>query len=44
MATKEEWILSFLTNRGVLDRDMLTNDMAILSNHYQSIMATSIKN
>ena len=34
MATKEESILSLLTNRGVLDRDMLTNDMAILSNHY----------
>src|ERR671918_2018062 len=34
IATKEEWIFSFLTNRGVLDRDMLTNDVAILSNHY----------
>jgi len=34
IATKEESILSLLTNRGVLDRDMLTNDMAILSNHY----------
>jgi outer membrane protein insertion porin family len=34
MATKEEWIFSFVTNRGVLDRDILTNDMAILSNHY----------
>jgi outer membrane protein insertion porin family len=34
MATKEEWIFSFITNRGVLDRDILTNDMAILSNHY----------
>jgi outer membrane protein insertion porin family len=34
IATKEEWIFSFITNRGVLDRDMLTNDMAILSNHY----------
>ncbi|HEX7232880.1 MAG TPA: outer membrane protein assembly factor BamA [Candidatus Binatia bacterium] len=34
IATKEEWIFSFITNRGVLDRDMLTNDVAILSNHY----------
>jgi outer membrane protein insertion porin family len=34
IATKEEWIFSFFTNRGVLDRDMLTNDMAILSNFY----------
>ena len=34
MATKEESILSLVTNRGVLDRDMLTNDMAILANHY----------
>ncbi|HEX9662873.1 MAG TPA: outer membrane protein assembly factor BamA [Candidatus Binatia bacterium] len=34
IATKEESILSLVTNRGVLDRDMLTNDMAILSNHY----------
>jgi outer membrane protein insertion porin family len=34
IGTKEEWIFSFLTNRGVLDRDMLTNDVAILSNHY----------
>ncbi|MDH3444462.1 MAG: outer membrane protein assembly factor BamA, partial [Deltaproteobacteria bacterium] len=34
MATKEESILSLVTNRGVLDRDILTNDMAILSNHY----------
>ena len=25
---------SFLTNRGVLDRDISTNDVAILSNHY----------
>src|SRR5262245_3855452 len=32
--TKEEWWLSFLTSRGVLDRDMLANDVAILSNHY----------
>jgi outer membrane protein insertion porin family len=34
MATKEEWIFSFITNRGVLDRDILTNDISILSNHY----------
>ncbi|MSP38898.1 MAG: outer membrane protein assembly factor BamA [Deltaproteobacteria bacterium] len=34
LATKEEWIFSFITNRGVLDRDMLTNDVAILSSHY----------
>jgi outer membrane protein insertion porin family len=34
MNTKEEWIFSFITNRGVLDRDMLTNDVAILTNHY----------
>ncbi|MCZ6546807.1 MAG: outer membrane protein assembly factor BamA [Deltaproteobacteria bacterium] len=34
MATKEEWFLSFLTNRGVLDRDILTNDLAILSSYY----------
>lgn len=34
IATKAEWIFSFITNRGVLDRDMLTNDVAILSNHY----------
>ena len=34
IATKEEWIFSFITNRGVLDRDMLTNDVAILSTHY----------
>jgi outer membrane protein insertion porin family len=34
MATKEEWIFTFITNRGVLDRDMLTNDMAILANYY----------
>lgn len=34
IATKEEWIFSFITNRGVLDRDMLTNDIAILSTHY----------
>ncbi len=34
MATKEEWIFSFITNRGVLDRDILTNDIAILSNYY----------
>ncbi|HXG53429.1 MAG TPA: outer membrane protein assembly factor BamA [candidate division Zixibacteria bacterium] len=34
MSTKEEWLLSFITNRGVLDRDVLTNDIAILNNHY----------
>ena len=34
MATKEEWLFSFITNRGVLDRDVLTNDVAILGNHY----------
>lgn len=34
IATKEEWIFSFITNRGVLDRDMLTNDIAILSTFY----------
>ncbi|HYA30626.1 MAG TPA: outer membrane protein assembly factor BamA, partial [Acidobacteriota bacterium] len=34
IGTKEEWIFSFITNRGVLDRDILTNDVAILSNHY----------
>ena len=34
IGTKEEWIFSFITSRGVLDRDMLTNDVAILSNHY----------
>jgi len=34
IATKEEWIFSFITSRGVLDRDMLTNDIAILSTHY----------
>jgi outer membrane protein insertion porin family len=34
IATKEESLLSFFTNRGVLDRDILTNDVAILSNHY----------
>jgi len=34
IATREEWIFSFITNRGVLDRDMLTNDVAILANHY----------
>ncbi len=34
IATKEEWIFSFITHRGVLDRDMLTNDVAILSNFY----------
>jgi len=34
MGTKEEWIFSFLTNRGVLDRDILNNDLAILSSYY----------
>jgi len=34
LGTKEEWIFSYFTNRGVLDRDMLTNDVAILSNHF----------
>jgi outer membrane protein insertion porin family len=34
IATREESFLSYFTNRGVLDRDILTNDVAILSNHY----------
>jgi outer membrane protein insertion porin family len=34
IGTKEESILSLFTSRGVLDRDMLTNDVAILSNYY----------
>ena len=34
IATKEEWVFSFITNRGVLDRDMLTNDVAMLSQYY----------
>jgi outer membrane protein insertion porin family len=34
MATKEKWIFSFLNDRGVLDRDILTNDLAILSAYY----------
>ena len=34
LTTKEEWIFSFFTNRGVVDRDIWTNDVAILSNHY----------
>ena len=34
IATKEESFLSLFTNRGVLDRDILTNDVAILANHY----------
>jgi outer membrane protein insertion porin family len=34
IATKEKWFLSFITNRGVLDQDILTNDVAILSAHY----------
>jgi outer membrane protein insertion porin family len=32
--TKEEWLFSFITNRGVLDRDILTNDVALLSQFY----------
>lgn len=34
MATQEEWLFSFLTNRGVLDRDILTNDIQNLGIHY----------
>ena len=34
MVTKERWFLSFLTDRGVLEHDVLTNDLAILSSHY----------
>lgn len=34
MSTKERWFLSFITNRGVLDHDVLTNDLAVLSSHY----------
>src|SRR5437867_3042013 len=34
MATKEKWFLSFITNRGVLDQDILTNDVPVLSAHY----------
>ncbi len=35
MGTKEEFFLiSMVTNRGVLDQDALTNDLAILSSHY----------
>lgn len=34
IATKEKWLFSFITNRGVLDRDVLTNDIAILQNYY----------
>lgn len=35
MGTKEEFfLLSLMTNRGVLDHDALTNDLAILSSHY----------
>ncbi|HWO42901.1 MAG TPA: outer membrane protein assembly factor BamA, partial [Candidatus Eisenbacteria bacterium] len=34
MATKEESLLSFFTNRGVLDRDILTNDITNLGIHY----------
>ncbi len=34
MATKQKWFLSKISGRGVLDRDILTNDIARLSNHY----------
>lgn len=34
LGTKEEWIFSYFTNRGVLDRDILANDVAVLSNHF----------
>jgi len=34
MGTKEESILSFVTKRGVLDHDALSNDVAIRSSHY----------
>jgi outer membrane protein insertion porin family len=34
MATKQKSFLSKFTSRGVLDRDILTNDIAGLSNHY----------
>jgi len=34
MGTKEESLLSLVTNRGVLDHDALSNDVAILSSHY----------
>lgn len=34
MSTKERWFLSFITNRGVLDHDVLTNDLAVLASHY----------
>ena len=34
MATKKKSFLSFLTKKGALDKDILTNDMAILSSHY----------
>jgi len=34
MATKKKSFLSKFTGRGVLDRDILTNDIAKLSNHY----------
>lgn len=33
MATKEDWIIPF-TTRGVLDREVLTNDVAVLSSFY----------
>lgn len=34
IGTKQEWLFSFITNRGVLDRDMLTNDVALLGQFY----------
>ena len=34
MGTKEKWFLSFITNRGLMDQDILTNDMAVLAAHY----------
>jgi outer membrane protein insertion porin family len=34
MGTKEESFLSFITKRGVLDHDALSNDVSILSSHY----------
>jgi outer membrane protein insertion porin family len=34
MGTKKKWFLSSLTGRGVLDQDVLTNDLAVISSHY----------
>ncbi len=34
MGTKEKWFLSFITGRGVLDQDILTNDVAVLAAYY----------